>query len=105
VEETASGAVRTVQELVKLFDDDRRRIQQLGRITGSALRVHHALQQRPIDTATRIAQRAGISLPTVNSALEALGTIGIAKELTGKKRGRVFSYERYLQVIGSDPIR
>ena len=82
------------------------RIRELGRIGGSALRVHQALQQRPVDTANRIAQRSGLTLPTVNSALEALTKLGVVRELTGRKRGRVFSYGQYLQVLseGTKPL-
>jgi Fic family protein len=107
VEETASGAVNTVQRLVALFREDRDRINALGRIGGSALRVHHALQERPVDTAARIATRSGLALPTVNSALRSLVDAKVVRELTGRRRGRVFSYERYLGILseGTEPLR
>lgn len=100
VEETAAGAVSTVQRLVTLFKEDRDRIAALGRISGSALRVHHALQERPLDTPTRLAERTGLTVPTVNSALVSLATAGIVHEVTGRRRGRVFGYTRYLRVLG-----
>ena len=38
--------------------------------------------------------------------MELLVEIGIASELTGKKRNRLFSYERYLAVLseGTEPL-
>ena len=106
VEQTATGAVATVQRLVTLFKNDRERIAALGRTSGSALRVHHALQERPVDNPTRLALRSGLTLPTVNSALASLGQIGMVRELTGRRRGRVYSYVKYLEILseGTEPI-
>jgi Fic family protein len=38
-------------------------------------------------------------MPTVNSALEQLQALGVLEEVTGKKRGRVFAYTAYLDVL------
>lgn len=35
-------------------------------------------------------------MPTITAALKSLEAAGIVRELTGKKRGRVFGYDRYL---------
>ncbi len=106
VEETAGGAVSTVQRLVTLFKEDRESIARLGRISSSAMRVHHALQERPVDTPTRIAERSGLTAPTVNTVLQSLADAGIVRELTGRRRGKVFSYARYLSVLseGTEPL-
>lgn len=106
VEQTAAGAVDTVQRLVSLFKEDRERIATLGRISGSALRVHHALQERPVDTPTRLAARTGLTLPTINSALASLSSAGIVRELTGRRRSRVYSYAKYLEILseGTEPL-
>jgi Fe2+ or Zn2+ uptake regulation protein len=40
-----------------------------------------------------------LSLPTVYTVLEGLATLGIVRELTGRERRRVFSYQRYLAVL------
>jgi Fic family protein len=105
VKETSSSAVSTVQRLVTLFQEDRERIRSLGRIAGSAHQVHQALQERPVGTAARIAQRAGISVPTVYAVLSSLERIGVVRELTGRETHRVFSYDRYLKILseGTEP--
>lgn len=105
VKETSSSAVATVQRLVTLFREDRERIKSLGRVAGSAHQVHLALQERPVGTAARIAQRAGISIPTVYSVLTSLEQIGLVRELTGRDTHRVFSYDRYLKILseGTEP--
>jgi Fic family protein len=106
VEETSAGAVATVQRLVTLFKADRERVTGLGRISGSALRVHHALQERPVDNPTRLAERTGLTLPTVNSALASLSGLGMVRELTGRRRGRAYSYVKYLEILseGTEPL-
>ena len=39
-------------------------------------------------------------------AIEALTALGIVRELTGRKRDRVFAYDRYLAVLneGAEPL-
>lgn len=106
VHETAAGAVATAQRLIQLFQDDRDRVQSIGRAAGSALRVFGALQARPISSAAEIAREAGLSIPTVNAALDALAKRAVVQEITGRKRDRVFSYADYIRILseGTDPL-
>ncbi len=99
VRETAGGAVAAAQRLAQIFKEDRERIQSLGRISGSALRVHDALQQHPIQTIATAKDRTALTVPTVTAAIRSLEAAGIVRELTGKQRGRVFGYGRYLDVL------
>jgi Fic family protein len=99
VRETAASAVETAQSLVQLFARDRERLQALDR-AGSALRDHHELQARPLATVRWLVSRTGLSVPTVGKALETLVAAGIAREITGRRRGRVFIYDRYLALLG-----
>jgi DNA-binding transcriptional regulator GbsR (MarR family) len=41
----------------------------------------------------------GLSVPTVTAVLKALQGAGIVKEITGRKRNRLFSYEKYLDIM------
>ncbi|MDP3766910.1 MAG: Fic family protein, partial [Dehalococcoidia bacterium] len=106
VRETADGAVDTTRRLVDLFREDRARIATLGRIAGSALRVHEALERRPLDTIPRLVAATGLTKPTVARALEALARHGIVRETTGRARDRVFSYTRYVDILseGTEPL-
>jgi Fic family protein len=107
VREGATGAVTTVQRLVRLSREDRERIATLGRGAGSALRIHHALHERPIASASQLVARTGITLPAVLKSLGALRSLGIVGELTGRKRNRVFSYAPYLRILseGTEPLQ
>ena len=57
-------------------------------------------------TANLLVERTGLSAPTVNAALADLERLGIVEEVTGRRRGRVFGYRRYLAILseGTDPL-
>jgi Fic family protein len=96
---TADDAVRTARGLVDMFDADRAKIQGLGRRAGSALRVHETLKSRPVLLLPEVVARSGLSFPTASAGMDALESLGIVRELTGKKRNRVFAYSRYLSLL------
>ncbi len=106
VEETANGAVMTAQRLREIAQADRVRVQGSGRIAGSALQIHHALLGRPINTIARLATSTKLSVPTVTKALAMMRELGLVREVTGRKRGRVFAYGPYLDVLqlGMEPL-
>lgn len=99
VAQTADGAVATARRLVELFAEDRARIQARGRPAASALRVHDALEARPVIGLGEAARRARLSFPAAANAMALLGDVGVAREITGKRRNRVFAYERYLAIL------
>jgi Fic family protein len=99
VRETAMQSVDTVRRLNAVFEEDAELIRRLGRASASALRVHAVLEKRLVSSANGLASLTGLSLPTVYTVLEGLATLGIVRELTGRERRRVFSYQRYLAVL------
>lgn len=106
VEHTALGAVETARRLVGLFEADTRRIQESGRGAANALRVHTALRQRPMLSLKQLCQNTAMTFPTASKAMQGLVDAGIARELTGQRRNRVFIYNAYLAILneGGDPL-
>ena len=96
---TAAGAVDTAQRLATLFRDDRTKIESQGRRAGSALRVHEAIKARPILSMPEICRTTGLSFPAASSAMQLLVDTAVARELTGKRRNRLFVYDRYLGIL------
>jgi hypothetical protein len=45
-----------------------------------------------------VADELKLSVLTVTVALDHLVRLGIAKEITGKRRARIFGYSRYLKI-------
>ena len=106
VAETAHQAADTATELLRLFDEDKRRIETLGRPSATALRLHQLLQERPLTTTAQASARLGISRPTVAKAIGHLARLGILDEITGARRGRIYVYRAYLSVLerGTEPL-
>ncbi|HBK58520.1 MAG TPA: cell filamentation protein Fic [Spirochaetaceae bacterium] len=103
---TAQNAVETAQRLVALFKEDAQKIQAAGRMANSALRVYNVFCQRPLLTVSEACKRVGLTFPAVAKGMETLVKLGIARELTGHKRNRIFAYDRYLAILkeGTEPL-
>jgi Fic family protein len=104
--ETSQQAVSTAQRVLALFAQDRERLRALGRRAGSALRVHACLERRPILSVAETADELGISRPTVRGCIEAMEEMGIAREITGRERRRLYVYDAYIAVLaeGTEPL-
>jgi len=106
VAETAEQAAATARELMTMFEAHRQKIGGLGRGAASALRVHELMQARPIVTIQTVSDSLNVSFPTAAAALEKLVAVGLVRETTGRKRGRIYAYAEYLAMLdrGTDPI-
>jgi len=96
---TATQAVETAQQLLGLFNRDHDRIDGLGRAAASALQIHRALMEHPIATSASLVKKTGLTPATVNKALGHLERLGVVKELTARKRNRLFSYAGYIEIM------
>ena len=106
VAETAEQASATARDLIVMFDTHRKQITGLGRAARSALRVHELMQASPIVTIQTVSEKLAVSFPTANTALENLAKIGVVRETTGRRRGRIYAYSDYLALLdgGTDPL-
>lgn len=98
VEWTSRHATRTTLELLELYRVDRDRVQS-GSRTASQLRVYDVLQARVIVSIRRVASSLGVSVPTATTALKRLEAMGVAREITGRTYGRLFAYDRQLEIL------
>lgn len=97
--ETAKQAIETALQLDKLAKEDRSRIRSLGRVSASVELVHLAMMERPIATSGRLVDKTGLTAATVNTCLEHLEKLGIVRELTNRKRNRIFGYSKYIEIM------
>jgi Fic family protein len=106
VEQTAQAAVQTARRLVALFQQDSLRAQAAGRSAATVLRALDGLRQHPMCTLKQLCSDSGMSFPTAGKAMQTLQNLGIARELTGRPRNRVFVYDRYLEILneGGEPL-
>ena len=97
---TSEQAAKSARTALQLFDDDRRKIEGMGRNAGSALRVHFHLQRKPLTSIASVRHNlGGLTKTTVDAALERLRAEGIVSEITGRQRNRIYSYDAYLALL------
>ncbi len=100
VRQIAEDAAATAVRLSRMFREHRDRLSATaGRRAGSVIRLHEALKERPILSLGAASRAAGVSYGTAASAMETLVRNGIARELTGNRRNRLFAYDGYLTVL------
>lgn len=102
VEDVAEEAVSTATQILEIFAADRTKIESLGRPAGNALRVHSLLQRKPVTSVAAAASELNLTAPTARSAIDNLQKIGLVREVTGKRRDRLFVYSRYLDILQED---
>lgn len=96
---TANQALKSAQMLGELAKNNTEIISTLGRVADSVKLVHHALRKHPIATAGWLAKKTKLAPATVNKSLVHLENLGIVRELTKRKRDRLFSYFRYIDIL------
>jgi Fic family protein len=95
----ATQAVETAQKLLNVSETHKLKIGGLGRAATSALHVHQTLMEHPVATSKWLVEKTGITPATVNKALAHLVQLGIVREITDRKRNRLFSYTGYIEIL------
>ena len=106
VKEVAEQANAAAKRISSIFEADAQKISSLKRAAMMARKVHEAMRQRPIVTIALITELCDTTVPTATNALRNLEKLEIVLEVTGKERGRIYAYTKYLEVLdeGTDPI-
>ena len=99
VKGTAEQAVTAARRILGVLDRDRRKIESLGRPSASVLRVFQHAQTHAILSIGDAAAKTGISFPTVASAVAHMQRLGVLREITRKRRKRLFVYDAYLAIL------
>jgi len=99
VKVTSEQAAETAHQILDLFEKDRQKIESLGRPTASSLRVFQYIQSKPILSVPKAAIELGISAPTIRKSADHLEGLGIIREITGKKRNKLYIYDNYLSIV------
>ncbi len=82
-----------------LLAADRQKTAGLGKAAPTALALLELLYRQPYVTIPFVARHLGTSSPAAGKAVNNLTSLGILKEVSGKKRDRVFLHESYLAII------
>ncbi len=105
--ETAEQGIVAAHRLLDLFQADHAKLETKGRVSGSILRIHDILRAKPIVSISWLHQKTGLSVPTVTSVLRLMISEGMVREITGRRRKRLFAYDKYISILneGTEPIK
>lgn len=105
----ADSAVAKIRQLLDLFERDRRAVAGTrgGSIYGRAalqmnLVIYEHLRGRIAIRIPETAVACNTTKPTVARALQDLEKLGIAQEVTGKPKNRLYVYQQYLDILNRD---
>ncbi|HEY6761285.1 MAG TPA: Fic family protein [Baekduia sp.] len=105
VAEVAAETTATTHDIVHLVEDDRRLVGGLGRAAGTASRLYEIAVRRVVVTPRLAIAETGLSSPAVHSGLRRLQDAGILREITGRQRGTVYVYTKYLALLNAGTER
>jgi len=74
-------------------------IAKFGERNTDAQLLHKKLFKEPVVNAEKVCSVLDISMPTANNLLKDFVEMGILKEITGKKRNRIYMYNEYIQMF------
>lgn len=99
VTETATKGRDVFRQILALRTEVEQAVLSLGKRTPNARQVLNLLYRTPIITAGIIEDKLSLSPPTANALLRDLVRLGILIEITGQRRSRAYSFERYLTLF------
>jgi cell filamentation protein, protein adenylyltransferase len=94
--EVAESTTATTRDLVHMIERDRQKIHEFGRAAATALRVHDLAARFVVFRPTSAARVLKLSEPPVYAAVRRLEEAKILREVTGRKRGKLYVYDEYL---------
>lgn len=95
----SDDAVLTAGRISELLTSDRARLVDHGRASRITMKVFDQLAKQPVIIPQRLAGELGVTPKSVNNAIGRLEELGIASEVTGKRRNRVFVYTAYVAIL------
>lgn len=99
---TGNQAFQMASSLLAIFKEDRERISQIGRAAASALVVHRFFQEHPVASIREAHRTLPLSIPTLHASAKHLVRLGILRELSSRGKARLYSYDRYMEILNVD---
>lgn len=95
----ATDAERSIIAIAIMVAADRRRLLESPKAGPASYRLFELLPMMPRFSIERARRELGTSFPTANAAVKVLEYLGIATEMTGQKKNRSYSYQRYIELL------
>ncbi len=97
--ETAKSGIATFDGILQLQKEMDVRVRTLGQRAANAALVIHALYRRPLIDARRVSEVTELSMPSAYRLIADLERLEILREITGARRGRLYQFDRYLDLF------
>lgn len=97
--ESATHSFESLRRMTELTTTDTDAVIGLGRPSESALGVFFAMFVQPVATSNWLVSKTGLTAATVNKSLAHLEDLGLVRELTSRRRNRIFCYTGLLEAI------
>jgi len=101
VAQTASKGRDTFGKILLLRTEMEQVVLGMGKRAPLARQTLNLLYRNPIVSSTDLQQALKITAPTANSLINLLIEKGVLQEITGQQRGRVYAFNRYLNLFVS----
>ena len=95
----ASEAERNIVAIATLLAADRRHLLASAKAGPASYRLFELLPLMPRFTVEQVRQKLGTSFPTANAAVGILAELEIVAEVSGQKKNRSYSYQRYIALL------
>jgi Fic family protein len=99
IAETAAKGRDVFRQVLSLRTEVEKAALTLGRRAASAQAALNLLYRKPVLSAADLADGLKISSPAANVLIKELIRLNILQEITGQQRGRVYAFERYLELF------
>lgn len=99
VAETAIKGRAVFQKILLIRTETEHKLLELGKRAAKAKQLLNFLYRKPIVSAAEVEQAIAVSTPTANALLRDLIRLGVLREITGQMRGRVYVFDRYLELF------
>lgn len=99
VAETAAGSKQTFEGIVALRQRSEEQILQLGKRATKGQALLRELYSQPVMSANDIANKLGITHQSASSLIRSFEEMGILREITGRKKDRLFVFSEYLSLF------
>ncbi len=97
--EGVASALALMHRASVLAEENERRIGSFSGAAHSARLVHRALQADPITSLPQLLCDTGLRIQAATSALHRLRALGIVREVTGRRRHRIYSYDGWIALL------
>jgi Fic family protein len=101
IAETAEEATQNARAIVAMRERQRGRLLETAAST-NALRLLDLLYQQPLVDVNLVSHELDVSFATANKLVDQLEQLTFVREITGRKRDRLFRFQPYLELFEGD---